>query len=62
VTVFEGLPKGFQDILPELRQLVQKQDPVMGEAHLSRPGSSSSPDQPGIAHRMVRRSEGSSSE
>ena len=51
LAVFQGLAQDLQDVLLELRQLVEEEDPVVGEAHL--PGSRYLPPPMSPASEMV---------
>jgi len=55
---FQGLPQHLQGGAAELRQLVQKEHPVVGQAHLPGPGNSAAADEPRVRDGVVRRSEG----
>ena len=60
--VFQGLAQRLEGVLPELRQLVEKEDPVMGEADLARPRGMAAADQAGVGDRVVRGAEGPGSQ
>ena len=51
--VLQGLAQDLEDVLSELRQLVEKEDPVVREAHLAGPRDLAAADQPGIGDRVV---------
>ena len=57
--VNDGLAQGLERPATELWELVEEEDAVMGEAHLSRPSETgTAADQPGQGDGMVRRPEG----
>ena len=56
--VFEGLPERLEGAATELRELVEKEHAVVGQAHLARPRGVASADEPDLAHRVVRGAEG----
>ncbi len=58
VAVLQGLAKGLEDVPPELRELVQEEDAVMGQAHLPGTGDSPTPDQTPVADGVVGGPEG----
>ena len=56
--VFHRLAQRLEGVLPEFRQLVEEEDPVMGEADLPRPRGMAAADQAGVGDRMVRGAKG----
>ena len=58
-TVLQGLAQAFECVPAKLRDLVKEQDPVVCQAHLSRPEETTPPAQkPGRGDRVVGRTEG----
>ena len=57
-TVLERLAQSLQGGARELRQLVEEQDAVVGQARLARHRPRAAADQPGGRDRVVRRAEG----
>jgi hypothetical protein len=55
---FQGLAQHLQHAFFELGQLVQKQHPVVGQAHLAGPGHAAAADHPGIGDGVMGRAEG----
>jgi len=51
--IFQGLAQDLQDILLELWQLIQEEDPVVGEAHLPRFRYLPPSDEPCIGDGMM---------
>ena len=54
---FEGLPQHFQAAAVELRQFVQEEHAVVGQADLPGPGDAAAADEPGVRDGVVRRPE-----
>ena len=52
--VLERLPQPLEARPRELRQLIQKQQPAVRQAHLPRPHRRPAPEQPRHAHRVMR--------
>ena len=57
IAVFQRLSQNFQRLTLEFRQLIQKENAIMGEADLSGTGIVSATDQSGIRDGMMRRTE-----
>src|SRR5690606_21188598 len=55
--VLQGLAQHLQGLLAELWQLVEEEDAPVRQANLPRAGLTSSPYEPGLRDRMVRRAE-----
>jgi len=56
--VFQGLPQNLQGVLPELRQLVEKQDAIVGKADLAGAGHLPPADKSYIGDGVMRGAEG----
>ena len=56
--VFERLTQGLERATPELGQLVEEEDTVVGEADLAGARTVAPADEPDLADRVVRRAEG----
>jgi hypothetical protein len=52
--LLERLAQHLEDVLAELRQLVEEQHAVMGERDFAGSWDTAAADQPGVADRMVR--------
>ena len=52
--VLERLPEAFENVAPELGQLVEEQDAGVGSGHLPRSEAGPTAQHPGIADRVVR--------
>jgi hypothetical protein len=48
------LAQNLQDVAAELRQFIQKENPVVRQGHLSWPWHLAAPDQPHIGDRVMR--------
>ena len=55
---FQGLAQDLQGGAAELRQFVQEEHPVVGQAHLPGPGDGAAADEPGVRDGVVGRPEG----
>src|SRR5208337_3180273 len=53
--VFERLAKKIENVSPELREFVEKEDPVVGEADFPRLRDVAAADKPGVGYGMMRR-------
>jgi hypothetical protein len=60
--VLEGLAEGFEGIVAELRQLVEEEDTVLGQAHLAGSGDTAAADEAGVGDGVARRTEGTARE
>ena len=56
--LFQGLAQHLQGGTLELRQLVQEEDPVVGQAYLAGPGVGAAADETGVGDGVVRVPEG----
>jgi hypothetical protein len=50
----QRLAQIFKDAAPKFREFVEKEDPIVGEAHLPRPRIRAAADEPSVAHGVVR--------
>ena len=55
VAVFQRLAHDFENIAPELRQLVEKEHPVVRQGNFAGPGNRSTADETRVRDRVVRR-------
>jgi hypothetical protein len=53
-TLLEGLAQHLQDMSAELRQFIQKEDPMVRQRHLTWPRHLAAPDQPHIGDGVMR--------
>jgi hypothetical protein len=51
--ILQWLPEDIQHILPELRELIEKENTVVRQAHLTRPWMGTTSHQPCIGYRMM---------
>ncbi len=56
--IFQGLAQDLEDVAGKLRQLVEKEQAVVGQRDLAGPGDDAAADQPGVGDGVVGRAEG----
>ena len=57
MAVFEGLAQHFEDVAPELGELVEEEDAVVGQGDLAGPRDCAAAGEAGVGDGVVRRAE-----